>query len=347
MKLKLEYNNFLDVINLNFKVYNPLKEFVSKRNFISIVKKKRLTNNKFFPIPIFINISQNLYDKLKTYKNIQAYYKSKKVCDLKIKSFYTLNKIRVGESLFKTKNKKHPGLTRFLNSGDYFIQCKIENFNHKIMKNLNFTYPSKIKSIFLKRRLKTVVGFHTRNVPHRAHEWIHQYGLKKCNGLFIHPLIGQFKKKEYKEKAIIKGNLKLIKSIYKNKNVIFGLLNSYPRYAGPREALFHALIRKNYGCTHFMLGRDHAGVGKYYTKYESQKLCIKHEKYLKVKIISFKEPYLCTSCKKVVNKCNHKKNNKVLINGTEIRNLIFSGKKIPDELMRKQISKTLSKNSII
>ena len=191
------------------------------------------------------------------------------------------------------------------------------------------------------------MGFHTRNVPHRAHEWIHQYGLKKCNGLFIHPLIGQYKKKEYKEKAIIKGNLKLIKSIYKNKNVIFGLLNSYPRYAGPREALFHALIRKNYGCTHFMLGRDHAGVGKYYTKYESQKLCIKHEKYLKVKIISFKEPYLCTFCKKVVNKCNHKKNNKVFISGTKIRNLIFSGKKIPDELMRKQISKILSKSSII
>ena len=201
MKLNLEYNNLLDVINLNFKVYHPLKEFVSKKDFISIVKKKRLTNNKFFPIPIFINISQNLYDKLKTYKNIQAYYKSKKVCDLKIKSFYTLNKIRVGESLFKTKNKKHPGLTRFLNSGDYFIQCKIENFNHKIMKNLNFTYPSKIKSIFFKSKLKTIVGFHTRNVPHRAHEWIHNFALKKCDGLFIHPLIGQFKKNEYKGRS--------------------------------------------------------------------------------------------------------------------------------------------------
>ena len=160
-----------------------------------------------------------------------------------------------------------------------------------------------IVSIFFKSKLKTIVGFHTRNVPHRAHEWIHNFALKKCDGLFIHPLIGQFKKNEYKEKIIIQSNLKLINDIYKNKNIFFGLFNSYPRYAGPREALFHALIRKNYGCTHFMLGRDHAGVGKYYTKYESQKLCIEHEKYLKVKIISFKEPYLCTSCKKVVNKC--------------------------------------------
>ena len=128
-----------------------------------------------------------------------------------------MNKIRVGESLFETKNKKHPGLTQFLNSGDYFIQCKIKNFNHKIMKNLNFTYPSKMKSIFLKRRLKTVVGFHTRNVPHRAHEWIHQYGLKKCNGLFIHPLIGQYKKKEYKEKIFMNAPIGIVERLGKKK----------------------------------------------------------------------------------------------------------------------------------
>jgi len=260
MKLNIEFNNLLDIINLNFGVYYPLNEFVSKENFLSIVKRKRLINNKFFSIPIFINISSVLYDQLKASRTIEAFYKSRKVCNLKIKSFYTLNKIKIGENLFQTKDTNHPGFNRFLSSGDYFIQCKIINFNNKIMKNLNFTYPSKLKSIFLKYKFKTVAGFHTRNVPHRVHEWIHQYGLKKCDGLLVQPIIGQFKKKEYKEKTIIQGNLKLIKEIYKNKNVFFALFNSYPRYAGPREALFHALVRKNYGCTHFMVVRDHAGL---------------------------------------------------------------------------------------
>ena len=170
------------------------------------------------------------------------------------------------------------------------------------MKNLNFTYPAKIKSIFFKSKLKTFVGFHTRNVPHRAHEWIHNFALKKCDGLFIHPLIGQFKKNEYKEKIIIQSNLKLINDIYKNKNIFFGLFNSYPRYAGPRESLLHAIVRRNYGCTHFMLGRDHAGVGKYYAKYASQNLCLKHQNVMKINIICFKEPYLCKVCKRIVNK---------------------------------------------
>ena len=118
----------------------------------------------------------------------------------------------------------------------------------------------------------------------------------------IHPLIGQFKKGEFKENVVIKSNYKLVKEIYKKKNIFFALFNSYPRYAGPREALLHAIVRRNYGCTHFLIGRDHAGIGNFYKKYESQKKCLKFKKKLKIKIIPFNEPYLCSKCKIVVNK---------------------------------------------
>ena len=139
MKLNIEFNNLLDIINLNFGVYYPLNEFVSKENFLSIVKKKRLINNKFFSIPIFINISSALYNKLKTSKTIEAFYKSKKVCNLKIKSFYTLNKIKIGEDLFQTKDTNHPGFYRFLNSGDYFYNNLVLDTVNKLAKirNLN------------------------------------------------------------------------------------------------------------------------------------------------------------------------------------------------------------------
>ena len=349
MKLSIRYTNLLDIINLNFNVYYPLKGFVSKDDFLSIVKKYKLTNNKFFPLPIYINISSTLYNKCKKYKKIGVFYKSKRVCDLKIKSFYTLDKMKIGEKIFQTKNIKHPGFNQFLKTGNYFINCEVKDFNNKIMRYLHFSYPFKLKSMFLRHDLRSIVGFHTRNVPHKAHEWIHAFGLRKCQGLFIQPIIGQFKKNEYNEKIIIKSNLKLIKEIYKKKNIFFGLFNSYPRYAGPREALFHAIVRRNYGCTHFLVGRDHAGVGKFYTKYESQKLCLKYEKDLKIKIIVFKEPYLCISCKKIVNKkcpnCN--KNSKKLISGTMIRKLLSKNLKIPNIYMRKRISNLLKPNSII
>lgn len=349
MKLNINYRTLLNIINLNYGVYKPVNTFVSKKDFLSILKNYTLSNGKFFPIPLFITVSKQFYNKNKNKKLITVFYKSKKVCNLSVKSYYELNKQHVGKKIFSTNNKNHPGFSQFLKSDDYFVDCKIINFNRKIMKNINFTFPKKTKSIFLKNKLKTIVGFHTRNVPHRAHEWIHGFGLKKCEGLFLHPLIGQFKKKEYKEKIIIKSHLKLINDIYKNKKVFFGLFNSYPMYGGPREALLHAIVRRNYGCTHFMLGRDHAGVGKYYKKYASQNLCMKYQRSMKIKIIAFAEPYLCKICKKIVNKkcdnCN--KVSKKLISGTLIRNLILKKLEVPEIYMRKSISRLLKPNLII
>ena len=162
-------------------------------------------------------------------------------------------------------------------------------------------------------------------------------------------MIGQFKKNEYTEKAILKTNSKLVKKIYKKKNIFFALFNSYPRYAGPREALFHALVRKNYGCTHFLVGRDHAGAKNFYKKYESQKMCLKFQKKLKIKIISFNEPYLCKGCKNIVNKKCYlcKKVDKKLISGTLIRKHLLKKISIPSYFMRKEISSILNNKSII
>ncbi len=349
MNLNIKYNNLLDIINLHFGVYYPLKNFVSKKDFLSIINNYKLENKIFFPLPVYINISTKLFNRNKNIKTIKAFYKSEKVCDLNVKSFYSLNKNKIGQNFFKTRDINHPGFKEFLKSGEYFIDCKIRNFNHKIMNNLNFSYPAKIKSIFKENKVRTIVGFHTRNAPHRAHEWIHNYGLRYCDGLLIHPLIGQFKENEYTEKAILKTNSKLVKKIYNKKNIFFAFFNSYPRYAGPREALFHALVRKNYGCTHFLVGRDHAGVKDFYKKYESQKICLKFQKKLKIKIVIFDEPYLCIGCKNIVNKKCYlcKKATKKLVSGTLIRKRLLKKMNIPSYIMRKEISSILSNKSII
>jgi len=349
MKLNIKDHNLTDIINLKFGVYKPLKEFGSKKEFLNIVNNFKTENNKFFPFPIFFNISKNLKKLIENKKRLTLVYKSKKVCELNIKSFYKIDKINIGNKIFKTKDKSHPGFKHFLSTGEYFLNASIEKFNNKILKKINFINPSTVKNKILNKKLKTIVGFHTRNVPHKGHEWIHHFGLKKCDGLLIQPMIGQFRKHEYKDKYIINTNLKLVKEIYKRSNILFGLYNSYPKYAGPREAMLHAVVRKNFGCSHFLIGRDHAGVKNYYEKYESQKMCKKYEKKIGIKILTFNEPYLCISCKQIVNIENHgcKKNLKQKISGTFIRSQLLKNSNISHDIMRKEISRTLSRKSII
>jgi len=237
-----------------------------------------------------------------------------------------------------------------MSEDNYYLEAEIIEFDIQIIKKFNFTIPLDFKKILKKKKINQIAGFHTRNVPHKAHEWIHQMGIKYCGALLIQPMISQYRENEYNEKIIIISNKYLVEKIYRNKKVFFAFFNSYPRYAGPKEALLHAIVRKNYGCTHFLVGRDHAGVENFYNIYDSQRLCILNQKQLGIKIIKFKEPYLCTDCNKIVNKrCPLCKNNDncYKISGTTIRKKIRESKNIEHTLMRKQISKLLSNKTLI
>jgi sulfate adenylyltransferase len=154
MKLNINHKNLLDIINLHYKSYYPIKSFVSKEDFLSIVNNYRNKNNLFFPMPIYINISEKVYKKIKNSKLIKTIYKSKRVCDLKINSFFQIDKYKIGKKIFQTNDKKHPGLNEFLKSGSFFIDCTIIKFNKKIMKNINFDNPQKLKSLFSKKKNK-------------------------------------------------------------------------------------------------------------------------------------------------------------------------------------------------
>ena len=215
-KLKINYQTLTDIINIKYDIFNPIKKFLSKKDFYSVIEKKKLSNGKFFPFPIFFPLKRTDYKKLNNQKKIK-FFMINIVCNLKINSFYFKNKKKIGKKIFKTSNLSHPGYKNFIDTGNYNIDCEIKKFNKKILKKVNFTNPNIIKKIIKKRKLKTVVGFHTRNVPHRAHEWIHSFGLKNCDGLLVHPMIGQFKKNEYKSNYIISSNEKLVDKIYKKK----------------------------------------------------------------------------------------------------------------------------------
>ena len=211
--------------------------------------------------------------------------------------------------------------------------------------------PKIIKNKFFNK--KEIVAFHTRNAPHDGHKWIHDLALQKYNYLLIQPIVSQFRKGEFTEEAIlhtykiyIRNKNKLLKKC--RKKIFLSSLHLFPKYGGPREALLHALIRKNYGCTHFLVGRDHAGISNYYKKYASQKICKKFEKQLGIKIIKFKSPGCCSKCNKIVNKkCTFFDCKISDINGSLIRKKIKQKKYKNIKFFDKSLLKGLSKKKLI
>lgn len=305
MIVKINKKNVSDIFNLKYQVFKPLSEFVSKSEFMSIINTYTY-KKKFFPFPIYLSIKSNI--AFKNNKKLSLYYLNNKVCDLKLNSIYRLNKKKIIKKIFGTKNINHPGVHDFLNCGDYFLSGKIINFNKLFFDKFKekFYSPESIKKKIKAKSIKKITGFHTRNVPHKAHEFLFSESLKETDGLLLQPMIIQYKKNEYNSEVLISSYKSLIK-FYKNSKIIFSTFFSYPRYGGPREAALHALVRKNYGCSHFIVGRDHAGYKKFYKIYESQTFCKKISDLLKIKILDIKEPYFCKKCNLVVNSCDCKK----------------------------------------
>ena len=190
------------------------------------------------------------------------------------------------------------------------------------------------------------MGFQTRNVPHRAHEYLHRTALEHVDGLFIQPLIGRKKKGDYTREAILAGYRALLDGCYPEDRVELGVLTTAMRYAGPREAVFHAIIRRNYGCTHFIVGRDHAGVGGYYGDYDAQWLATSFEGELGIRIMPLNGPYHCHVCEGTVTEqtCRHfvtDPDSVVPISGTEVRNYLRAREDPPAFMMRRSVAQAL------
>ena len=344
MKFKLNYKQYSDILNLNNDVFYPLKKFVNKNEFTLILKKK-IFNKKFFPFPIFFGLSRKQFKKIKKSNELDLVYKYKKITKINKLNFYKINHSLFGKKIFGKNYITHPYYKVFKKENYIFLSFNILKKYKKNNLIKNFISPKVFKKKI--KKINFLPGFHTRNAPHSVHQWIHAYLFKKYGSLLIQPLIGQYKKGEYKDSFIMKTNQKAAE-IFKSKKVFCLPFFSYPRYGGPRESALHAIVRKNYGCTHFWVGRDHAGYKNFFSKYQSQKFCKFFKKKIGINIIAEKEPYYCKKHQRVGN--NFKKNsykNKIFISGTKIRKYILNKKKIPKYMMSSNISNLLGHHSIL
>ena len=328
-----------EVKNIANGVYSPLVGFLREKDFDGVVSKMRLSNNLVWTIPIVLDIHEKEYQKLKKKKNIILCDSEKHpVAILQNIEIYPNKKDFFAKNVYGTEDKNHPGVNEVYKMGNHLIGGEIGLLDNekKVLSEYNFS-PLETRKIFEKRRWKTVVAFQTRNVPHLGHEFLQKHALKGVDGLFIQPVIGEKKMSDFKDEFILTTYDLLIKKHYPKNKVFLGILPFKMRYAGPREAIFHALTRKNFGCTHFIVGRDHAGVGNYYGHYDAQKIFDNFKKdEIGIEILKYGNVIYCKSCQKHVfeNECLHSKENKISFSGTEIRKSIIEKKEPPDYIMR-------------
>ena len=325
--------------------FSPVYKFMNDKEIKDVIFKYRFKKDLFFPIPIHFNISKRNKKLIYKSRSFKLSYNSKIIGKFNIESIFKLEKKKLLKKYFGTTSMKHIGVRNFINLDEYFVSGKVKLFKN-FRTDDNFS-PKFWKKKFKLLRLKKIVGFHTRNIPHATHEELHKIALKSCDSLFIHPITGNLKKGDFKRSVILKAYRIYLKTI-KFKNVYFSELLTFARFAGPREAAFHALIRKNFGCTHFIIGRDHAGIKNFYKKYESQSFCKKNQKKIGIKILAIQEPYYCKKCKIMrspINNCNHSSKFRKFLSGTEIRNFIKKKRNIPNYYLNKNIAKHLSTSS--
>jgi sulfate adenylyltransferase len=304
-----------------------------------------LNNGSVFTVPVTFSVD-NKDKNILHVKLLKITYKNKEVGFIKVEEVYEAKNDDFFE-VFRTKDVNHPGLSKQLQKSKIFVGGEVILTNKNIINELEMITPEKTKNEFKRNGWKTIAGFHTRNAVHRAHEHLQRTALELCDGLLISPFMGWKKKGDFSEGAIKLSYKIMMEKFYPKDRVFFHGLKASIRYAGPREAIFTALLRRNLGCTHFIIGRDHSGVGNYYGKYDSQKLAkeLQNKYDLGVKILFFSEPYYCKICDETVSakNCMHTEKNVVLISGTTIRKSLLEKTLPPSYMMRPEIANELIK----
>ena len=350
--LTLNQNEIMDVEKIAIGVFSPLQGFLNQNDYLSVLNNKRLNNGTVWTLPIILALNKKEANKFNELEEIILNdINNKPIALLKLKEKYDRNKDEEVIKIFGTNDKNHPGVLNTYEGGDiifggdvFLIQKPNSDFREYELT------PEYTRCIFRERNWKTIVGFHTRNIPHKAHEYLQRNALEHVDGLFIHPVIGKKKPGDFKAETILKTYQYLINNFYPKERVLLAALSTYSRYAGPREAVFTALIRKNYGCTHFIVGGDHTGVGNYYGKYDSHKIFDEFsEDEIGINILRFRRPSYCKSCSSISTDktCSHNEKHKIEISGTELRTMISKGIIPPKEFIRPEIIKLLDKNSFV
>jgi len=336
-----------DAENIATGVFSPLEGFMNQDDLVSVLKEGRLRNTIPWTIPIILDVEKKIATQMQDLGDIVLCSGGEKFGIVHVEEIYGYNKDEIAAAVYGTTDVNHPAVNRVFKMKEFLVGGKLEVFRMKEKDEIQKfrMHPSQTRSEIKKRGWKTVVGFQTRNVPHVAHEMLQKAALNIYDGLFVNPLIGKKKIGDFTDTLIIDTYESLIMNYFPKNRVLFSTIHTLMRYAGPREAIHHAIMRKNFGCTHFIVGRDHAGVGNYYPPFAAQEIFHEYPD-LDIKPVFFPSFYYCKKCMSFANEktCPHGIESKEELSGTMIRKMVNSGQIPEKHLMRREISDLIIKS---
>ena len=341
------FKQLSDLFLLAEEGYLPVRGFLPGREVGHVCETMHLTTGEPWSIPIIFPISGGLAASLKAAERVVLKDEEGVPAGvIHIEEIFKIDKSHYARHIFRTEDPAHPGVEWLATAGDFSLAGSVqmfENWEFKIPGGLPFS-PRKVRALITERGWKKVVGFQTRNPIHRAHEFCTKIALETADGLVVHPLLGETKADDTPAEVRLACYHALIDNYYAPRHTLLAGFPAWMRYAGPREAVYHAQVRKNYGITHFIVGRDHAGVGNYYGPFDAQHIFAEFKPgELGIEPIFFDFVHYCKACGGMASSktCPHGKEQHFFLSGTAVRAMLKEGQEPPSEFTRPEVAKIL------
>ena len=326
--------------------YSPLTGFLGQADYQRVVDQMRLADGTLWSLPITLPVSESRAEMLRDGQPVGLYDGAGKLVGLlDLRERYSYDQRHEAEQVYRTTAQEHPGVARLYRQGLVLLGGDVWLIDQptSAFPSLALT-PAATRAIFAERGWNTIVGFQTRNPVHRAHEYLQKAALELVDGLLLHPLVGATKDDDVPAATRVRSYEVLLEGYYPRNRVLLGAYPAAMRYAGPREAIVHAISRQNYGCTHFIVGRDHAGVGSYYGTYDAQHLfdTLKPGD-LAIAPLKFEHTFYCKTCGNIASMrtCPHASEHHLVLSGTRVREMLRSGTLPPPEFTRPEVAQVL------
>lgn len=346
-KRELSARELSDLQMLAMGGYSPLHGFMDRKDYQRVVDAMRLANGLPWTIPITLSIDSSLGETITKSDNIALTFGGYALAVLDIQDVFTRDKRFEAEMVYRTTEEAHPGVAALHRESDTLVGGPVRifgTFPPAAFPRFSLT-PAQTRRAFAERGWRTVVGFQTRNPVHRAHEYLQKCALETVDGLLLHPLVGETKSDDVPAAIRMQSYEVLLRNYYPPSRVLLAVNPAAMRYGGPREAIFHAIIRKNFGCTHFIVGRDHAGVGSYYGPYDAQHIFDEFSRdELGIQPLFFENSFFCRRCENMATDktCPHGADDRVTLSGTQVRAMLRAGELPPPEFSRPEVAAILA-----